>query len=254
MSKESKEAVLLTKRHLLVCVEDEFQNLIPDETEYLTPKNRKELDFVKKNFCGVVVSNLNDLKKAMDATSEQALIYVAGDVGQVHKRIQSLKSSKNRQIFVVKELSYNQEEKDGGQMIPIDIGEIPINVHNVGVYFRKLFNAENKDYFDELTHQHEFQKLRESNKPTPAFRTGIYLTPVTLDEKKEEVKFHLLRCSTNLCGPSENFRTTDLAVVDKVNQVTAHCFDQTTPLNHVLAQVYHNHKGVHKGKEKKSNN
>jgi len=123
-------------------------------------------------------------------------------------------------------------------------------VHNVGVYFRKLFSAEN-DYFDDLTRQHEFQKLRESNKPTPAFRTGIYLTPVSLDEKKEEVNFRLLRCSTNLNGPSENFRTADLAIVDKVNKMTEHFFEEKTKLNHVLAQVYHNSKSSHR-KEKKA--
>jgi len=127
-------------------------------------------------------------------------------------------------------------------MTPIGIGEVPVNVHNVGVYFRKLFTEENRDYFGELTEQHKFQALRESNKPTPAFRTGIYLSPVTLDEKKEEINFHLLRCSTNLSGPTENFRKTDVEVVDNVNKMTGHFFDKKTNLNHVLAQVYHNYK------------
>jgi hypothetical protein len=117
------------------------------------------------------------------------------------------------------------------------LGRVPILVHGVGVYYRRFFDLD-LDLFNRIATEHTFQTLTESNKPGKAHRTGIYLTPVTQDG--EELHFHLLRCSTNLSGPTENFRATDRYIVDALNQAAAAIFEHQAPLNHVLAQVYHN--------------
>jgi hypothetical protein len=70
-------------------------------------------------------------------------------------------------------------------------------------------------------------------------------------EKEGELKFHLLRCSTNLAGPTENFRPIDHEIVGQLNAVRATFFPKSASLNHVLAQTYHN-KEMENGKEKKA--
>ncbi len=117
------------------------------------------------------------------------------------------------------------------------LGRVPILMHGVGVYYRRFFDLD-LDLFNRISTEHAFQNLTESNKPGKAHRTGIYLTPVTQDG--EDLHFHLLRCSTNLSGPTENFRATDRYIVDALNQEAALIFEHQAPLNHVLAQVYHN--------------
>lgn len=112
-----------------------------------------------------------------------------------------------------------------------------VNVHGVGVFYRRFFDP-GTDYFTRVCAEHEFQSLTESTKPGTAHRTGIYLTPVT--RTGDELHFRLLRCSTNLSGPTENFRATDNDIVDALNREAATLFDNAALLNHVLAQVYHN--------------
>ncbi|VAW72812.1 hypothetical protein MNBD_GAMMA10-1619 [hydrothermal vent metagenome] len=56
----------------------------------------------------------------------------------------------------------------------------------------------------------------------------------------EGLHFNLLPCSTNLLAPTENFGANDRHVVDVLNQEAARIFENQAPLNHVLAQVYHN--------------
>lgn len=104
--------------------------------------------------------------------------------------------------------------------------------------FIKQFFDPDKDYFSLLHKEHEFQSLTESNKEGSSYRKGIYLTNVR--EDSDGVHFKLLRCSTNLSGPTDNFRETDLEIIEKVNAAAQEYFPGSPPLNHVLAQVYHN--------------
>ncbi|CAN5709137.1 hypothetical protein BH11MYX2_BH11MYX2_00240 [soil metagenome] len=116
-----------------------------------------------------------------------------------------------------------------------------VRVGNAGVYYPRFFAS--TDYFTRISSEHTFQTLTESVKPSKAHRTGIYLTPVT--QHDDELRFHLLRCSTNLSGPTENFCATDHEIVDALNAEAAHIFRDHAPLNHVLAQIYTNtHGGV----------
>ncbi len=112
-----------------------------------------------------------------------------------------------------------------------------IDVHGAGIYYRRFFDL-GGDYFNRICAEHTFQSLTESTKPSKAHRKGIYLTPV--EQIGNELHFRLLRCSTNLSGPTENFRTTDTQIVDALNQEADRIFADHSPLNHVLAQIYHN--------------
>jgi hypothetical protein len=118
-----------------------------------------------------------------------------------------------------------------------ELSRVPRRVHGVGVYYRRFFDLD-ADHFARISAEHEFQSLTESTKPGTAHRSGIYLTPVT--PNGDELHFRLLRCSTNFSGPTEGFRATDTSIVEALNREAASVFRDPAPLNHVLAQIYHN--------------
>ncbi len=143
----SKENVLLTDKHVLLC---------------LHPINEdSDLDYIKEHFCGRILDELSEL-----TLIDNVIIYLAGDFKLVHELLNKYK------IYVIQRYSYNCD------LYPqiITNGQVPINLHNQGVYFRQLFNT--YDYFDQITQSHKFQRLTESNKPSNAFRSGIYLSNV----------------------------------------------------------------------------
>lgn len=131
----------------------------------------------------------------------------------------------------------------------IDPGRVPVRVHGVGVFYRRFFDL-GADHFGRIRAEHEFQSLTESTKPGTAHRSGIYLTPVT--RSGDELRFRLLRCSTNLSGPTENFRPTDTSIVEALNREAASIFRGQAPLNHVLAQIYHNTHATAERKQSKA--
>lgn len=213
-----RENVLFNDKHVLICIESHLSD--PNYRSYL-----KELEFIKSNFCGVVLSELSTLNNC----SSDVIIYMGGDIEWNCRFF----DDDNKQVYIIKELSYNNHTSHK----VITIGEVPINVHNIGVYFRNFFSQE-KDHFDLINKAHTFQSLKESNKKGTAFRKGIYLSNV--EEDLNESKFHLLRCSTNLNGPTDNFKTPDYEIINKINDVCQHFFEQKVEMNHVLAQIYQN--------------
>ncbi len=116
-----------------------------------------------------------------------------------------------------------------------DLSKAPVRIGGAGVYYRRFFDG---DYFQRIRAEHTFQALTESVKPSTAHRTGLYLTPVT--QQADGLHFNLLRCSTNLSGPTENFCATDQQIIDALNREAAAIFRDHAPLNHVLAQIYTN--------------
>jgi hypothetical protein len=130
-----------------------------------------------------------------------------------------------------------------------DLGRVPIRVHGVGVYYRRFFEA-GDDHFGRIQAEHEFQSLTESTKPGTAHRSGIYLTPVTRDG--DDLHFRLLRCSTNFSGPTESFQPTDTQIVEALNREASTVFQDPAPLNHVLAQIYHNTSATAERKQSKA--
>lgn len=130
-----------------------------------------------------------------------------------------------------------------------DVGRIPIDVHGLGVFYRRFFEP-GDDHFGRITAEHAFQALTESTKPGTAHRSGIYLTPVA--RVGDELHFRLLRCSTNFSGPTEGFGPTDTHIVDALNREAATIFRDHAPLNHVLAQIYHNTHATPERKQSKA--
>lgn len=120
--------------------------------------------------------------------------------------------------------------------VPDDIHQTcqrPESIHNLGVFIDNFFNFD--DTFNEIARVHRFQTLTESNKSGQAHRTGIYLSHVHQDGR-----FHLLRCSTNLDGPTEAFQPIDQAIIRDLNRTAGRIFTDAAELNHVLAQIYRN--------------
>lgn len=212
---EYKENVLLKDKHILICLEEDNDN------------TNANLYYLKTNFCGKVLTEIDK-----NLITPNRIIYLCGNINKIYDTIKDIKL---KIIFVIKELSNNYDEPSEKYEI-INIGLVPINIHNVGIYFRKFFNS--KDYFNLIKSEHEFQLLTESNKPNHALRKGIYLTKVEQDG--DELKFNLLRCSSNLTGSTDNFRTTDYEIINKINDFSQYFFKEKIELNHVLAQIYEN--------------
>jgi hypothetical protein len=160
-------------------------------------------------------------------------VYLCGDLSKAA----ALDLSAASRVLVIREGSYDYSAGELGSWQLVGLGRVPIDVHGLGVYYRCFFDPE-VDYVERIRGEHTFQSLTESTKPATAHRTGIYLTPVR--EERGALHFRLLRCSTNLSGPTDNFRSTDRHIVDALNQDAALVFSGAAPLNHVLAQIYHN--------------
>jgi len=180
------------------------------------------LDF---DFFGSVVS-FDDLAAGLPVS--QKTVYLTGDIS----RLRGIDLQGASRIFVIQELSRGYEDQN---LELVDLGKVPVRVGGVGVCYRRFFDD---DYFHRICAEHTFQALTESVKPSKAHRTGIYLTPVT--REGEALHFHLLRCSTNLSGPTENFCASDHHIVDALNREAALIFRDHARLNHVLAQIYAN--------------
>ncbi|MEV5203280.1 hypothetical protein [Streptomyces sp. NPDC053720] len=163
----------------------------------------------------------------------QRTVYLCGDVSGISAG--QLRAA--ARVFVVRELSRGYDEDDGRPWTRVDLGRVPRRVHGVGVYYPRFFGP-GADHFGRISAEHAFQSLTESTKPGTARRSGIYLTPVT--QNGDELHFRLLRCSTNLSGPTEGFGPTDTDIVEELNREAAAVFQDQAPLNHVLAQIYHN--------------
>lgn len=188
-----------------------------------------EIEYLKKHFCGLVYENSNFLNNI--DTYNNLLLYLTGNIEQIN-----LPKNSNITIYIIKQLSYNIYLDHKHEII--DINSVPINIHNVGVFIEQFFDH-NKDYFKLIENEHTFQNLTESNKDGIALRTGIYLSRIT-KQTDDNLKFNILRCSTNLDGTTEGFRETDNEIVNSVNHIASFFFDQKTDLNHVLAQIYEN--------------
>ncbi|MFE2934135.1 hypothetical protein [Streptomyces sp. NPDC059278] len=196
----------------------------------VAPSALRDHDVVR-DFFGATITP-EDLASGTHVLARRT-VYLCGDMSGIS--VDQLRSADR--VFVVRELSHGYHEDDGGPWTPVELGRVPLRVHGVGVYYRRFFGL-GADHFARISAGHEFQSLTESTKPGTARRSGIYLTPVT--QIGDELHFRLLRCSTNLSGPTESFRPTDTDIVEELNREAAAVFRNQAPLNHVLAQIYHN--------------
>ena len=216
-------------------ITSQLENQISKEKNILVnlSKDREansELQYLIANFCGKVINNLPKIEEIQN----EIKIYGCGDFSN----LETLET----EFYIIEDLSSNYENWLNEKTQLITLGEVPIIISNSGVYFRNLFSE--KDYFNKIKSEHEFQHLTESTKESKAFRTGIYLTEILkeVENNTEVLNFHLLRCSSNFTGPTDNFRTTDHFIINKLNECIKYVFEKETKLNHVLAQIYENTK------------
>lgn len=188
------------------------------------------------NFCGLTINKLEELKELN--VDDSTLIYLCNNNNDL--KLEYLQNIPLQNIYIVKDIFTNYNEYNNLGYNLITIGEVPINIHNVGILFKHFFTSEN-DIFESLCKEHTFQTLTESNKDAISYRTGLYITNVQ-ENMKGEILFNLLRCSTNLSGSTDNFRDTDYTIIEKVNNISKYFFEQKVDLNHVLAQIYVNSK------------
>lgn len=147
-------------------------------------------------------------------------------------------------VIVIQELSLNSFPPR--RMVPL--GRVPVLVHGVGVLYRDFFSEEmalqDSSFFDALKRAHNFQDLTESNKPNIALRKGVYLSEVARtaggNSEVDELHFNLLRCSSNLSGPTLGFEPIDRYIIGAANAAVRSLFSDVAPINHVLAQIYVN--------------
>lgn len=185
--------------------------------------------FLLANFLGVVAKTADAL---LPLLSGKRLVYLTGAADVVAAAIAPCADA-DVQFRVVGELV-----RGAVPGVPsVTLGQVPINVHNVGVLFRDFFTG--ADFFREINATHKFQALTESNKPDVALRTGLYMSNVE-QQADGGLLFHLLPCSSNLRGPTENFAPIDRQILAATNALTPYLFEQPVAVNHVLAQVYHN--------------
>lgn len=189
---------------------------------YFTKEILDQIMVLERDFAGKVI----EISTSEQSFSSGDNIYLCGDIYGF-----SLPIDVN--IFIIEELSTYNSLNSYWKLVKL--GEVPINIHNVGVLCRQVFS---NNLFEKIMEKHCFQELTESNKGTVSLRQGIYLSNVNTYEKSME--FNLLRCSTNLKGPTENFRETDHLIINKTNELAKRFFNNPAKLNHVLAQVYRN--------------
>ncbi|MFE5656879.1 hypothetical protein ACFQ9H_11940 [Streptomyces sp. NPDC056517] len=206
------------------CIEDASNILV-------APSTLRDHDVIRDFFGSTITPE--DLASGAPGLVRRRTVYLCGDVSGISGR--QLQGA--ARVFVIRELSRGYDEDVDAPWTLVDLGRVPVRVHGAGVYYRRFFDLD-ADHFGRIGAEHAFQSLTESTKPGTAHRSGIYLTPVTQDG--DALRFRLLRCSTNLSGPTEGFRPTDTDIVEALNREAAAVFRNQAPLNHVLAQIYHN--------------
>jgi hypothetical protein len=239
---EKMENTLITdsrNKHILLILDqtDEWK-------QKATPYQKEQVEYLRKHFCGVVYDSVQDSVMTCFFMHNVTLLF-CGDFGSFSGK------EHTDGLMCIKDLVINCNHIEYFQP-----GKVPINMHGCGVYFRNYFDEEYQEkfdfteniYFDAVKSVHNFLELTESNKPHSAFRKGIYLTKVRKDSKG--IRFNLLRCSTNMKGPSEIFKNIDDAIVNEVNYIASLFFEKRVSMNHVLAQIYEN--GIVNDKEKKA--
>eukprot|EP00462_Mataza_sp_D1_P024313 CAMPEP_0175129660 /NCGR_PEP_ID=MMETSP0087-20121206/5592_1 /TAXON_ID=136419 /ORGANISM="Unknown Unknown, Strain D1" /LENGTH=746 /DNA_ID=CAMNT_0016411827 /DNA_START=47 /DNA_END=2284 /DNA_ORIENTATION=+ len=183
------------------------------------------------HFCGDVVK-VDACKPSSDIPSlEKKTIFLCGDISKA----ENIELVDADQVYVIRELSQHYHSHSPWPVV--SSGRVPLDVHGVGVMYRRFFDP-SLNFFQRIHTEHSFQALTESNKPGVAHRTGIYLTPV--EKKGDALHFNLLRCSSNLSGPTGNFASGDRCIVTSLNKEASVIFQDHAPLNHVLAQTYYN--------------
>jgi hypothetical protein len=202
---------------------------IKEQKQYIEYIYENELETILNNFCGnvMIYETFDDFNNDIINYNIDSVIYLTGDIEKNYYLLGKYL------VYIVKEFSYNYDNNYN----LIEIGHVPLNIANIGIFYRKLFDT-NINYFKLIENEHTFQTLTESNKQAHANRKGILLSKV--NKVNDEIQFNMLRCSTNFEGPTENFKKVDYEIINKINNICNSHFETSVELNHVLAQIYYN--------------
>ena len=196
---------------------------------------------IANTFAGTVIRSPEAWSASAPSARAFAACYVFGNVG-TSCEVLGLDPAR---VFAVASASTNYDP-DVTEMV--QLGQVPLRVPGIGVLYPAYFLPGDQHY-QRLVTSHALQSLTESSKPGESYRRGIYITRVTASEWGKE--FKLLRCSTNLAGPTDNRREVDDEIIGAVNELRHRNFPDSAVLDHVLAQEYGN-KVMDTGKSKKA--
>src|SRR5438045_6144291 len=88
-----------------------------------------------RDFCGSVIT-IDGLSSGLPDFSRKT-VYLCGDVSKVSGNLHAAE-----RIFVIRELSHGYNENNNGKTWTlVDLGQVPILVHGVGVYYRRFFDS-----------------------------------------------------------------------------------------------------------------
>jgi hypothetical protein len=213
-----------------------MENRILDNKHVLfTNVKHSDLTELEDLFCGIVAHRPEDF-----TSDKSTRIYLCGNIDQL---LQQLKGRMYKTLYIVDEFSTDDDSLSSCLFPHISASQLPLNFFNIGIFFRNFFSDKTRN-FERIATDHDFQHLTESNKPSHAFRTGVYITNVK--QAGDSTQFSLLRCSSNFDGPTEGTTETDNELLRNANDTINDFFEQSVQVNHVLAQIYHNTPG--KGK------
>jgi hypothetical protein len=183
----------------------------------LNDNHHPDLELLKQEFCGRVITS------AVCSLNNEDLIYVAGDIPH------DLPGT----VFIIDEFC----EIENCSYPVVSHLQVPRRKRDC-LWIPHFFP--DKDYFHRVTQEHQLLPLTESKKPGVAHRTGRYFSKGNEANTNEE--YHLMRCSTNMAGPTQMFTDTDHEITNQVQGVVDTFFREKVDMNHVLAQVYWNQK------------
>lgn len=142
-----------------------------------------------------------------------------------------------RNVYIITDISVNYEDCES--CLPVLSGNVPRIIHGSVLHIPCMFETNTSSMFNDICKDHMFHDLHIATKTGQAFRKGVYITPV----EKTDVgyKYNVLRCSTDLSGPTQGTGPKDNYIIGKCQWIVSHFFAHPVKLNHVLAQTYHNH-------------
>ena len=86
------------------------------------------IEELKNNFCGKIISN----PKQINITKKETIIYLYGDITENFDVLNSM----SVYVYIIKDISWNYSESDFNDSTHlVSLGEVPVNVNNVGVLF-----------------------------------------------------------------------------------------------------------------------
>src|ERR1700749_1685514 len=114
-----------------------------------------------ENFYGTTLTATHGSSTLPRVTGK--FVYLCGDVSKANTYNNHLKSA--ARILVIKELSENYQGDnaliDDVALTHGELGQVPILIHNLGVFYRRFFSLES-NYYAAIHADHTLQSLTES--------------------------------------------------------------------------------------------